>query len=163
MFMQLLQLLRNLPLDNLDSMEINKLNKTTEKKLRRLGQGLGSGRGKTAGRGTKGQKARGKVKRFFEGGALPLTKRLPFLRGRGRNAAVSVAKIGINVGLLNNLPAKSDVNVELLVKEKIVDAKAKRIGVKILGEGELKKVLSVNLPVTAGARKKIEAAGGTVL
>ena len=70
-------------------MNIADLPSTNEKKLRRLGQGHGSGRGKTSGRGTKGQKARGKVPTFFEGGALPMTKRMPFLRGRGRNKIIN--------------------------------------------------------------------------
>lgn len=144
-------------------MDLSNLNKTTERNKRRIGQGLGSGRGKTAGRGMKGQKARGKVKPFFEGGALPLTKRMPFLRGRGRNASLNKSVYVINVGNLDKLPAKSKVDVEFLIKRGILPTNAAKIGVKILGEGELKTSLAVNLPVTAQAKKKIEKAGGSVL
>ena len=66
-------------------MKLENLTKVTDRKKKRLGQGHGSGRGKTGGRGTKGQKARGKVSLTFEGGALPLIKRLPFHRGKGKN------------------------------------------------------------------------------
>ena len=70
-------------------MELNKLAKTTVKTKKRLGQGHGSGRVKTSGRGTKGQKARGKIPLRFEGGALPLIKRMPFHRGKGKNKGFS--------------------------------------------------------------------------
>ncbi|OGH12202.1 MAG: 50S ribosomal protein L15 [Candidatus Levybacteria bacterium RIFCSPHIGHO2_01_FULL_40_10] len=143
-------------------MQLSNLPKLTEKRLRRLGRGHGSGRGKTSGRGTKGQNARGKVGLFFEGGALPLTKRLPFLRGRGRNKIVEVPPFTINVSKLADLPAKSIVDIEMLVKKKLVDFKANKSGVKVIGKGDLKVALSVKLPTTAGAKKIIEAAGGTV-
>jgi large subunit ribosomal protein L15 len=143
-------------------MEINKLSKTTEKKLRRLGQGHGSGRGKTAGRGTKGQKARNKVKIFFEGGALPLTKRLPFLRGRGRNAVFKVAPAAVSITKLNGFKTGASVDLESLIKMGYVDPAYKKAGAKIIGNGELKVKLTVKLPVTAGAKKQIEAAGGQV-
>ena len=143
-------------------MQLSNLPKLTEKRLRRLGRGHGSGSGKTSGRGTKGQNARGKVGLFFEGGALPLTKRLPFLRGRGRNKIVEVPPFTINVSKLADLPAKSIVDIEMLVKKKLVDFKANKSGVKVIGKGDLKVALSVKLPTTAGAKKIIEAAGGTV-
>lgn len=143
-------------------MDLSKLSKTTDKKLRRLGQGHGSGRGKTGGRGTKGQKARNTVPTFFEGGALPLTKRLPFLRGRGRNKGIGVKPVAVTVEVLNNLPAKSVVDVELLVKNSVVDSKAKIAGVKVIGNGKVASALTVKLPVSAGAKKAIEAAGGKV-
>ena len=143
-------------------MDLSNLNKTTDTKLRRLGQGHGSGRGKTGGRGTKGQKARSKVPTFFEGGALPLTKRLPFLRGRGRNKVIGVKPVAITVEVLSKLPAKSVVDVELLVKNSVVTSKAKVTGVKVIGNGKVASALTVKLPVSAGAKKAIEAAGGTV-
>jgi len=134
----------------------------TTKKSKRLGQGHGSGRGKTSGRGTKGQKARGKIPAHFEGGALPLIKRLPFRRGKGKNKVFRRQPIIINVKALNLLPANSEVNVETLIKHKIVDESARTYGVKILGEGDLSVVLAVKLPVSKGAREKIEKLGGTV-
>ena len=130
---------------------------------RRGGQGHGSGRVKTAGRGTKGQKARNKVALTFEGGALPLIKRLPFHRGKGRNKVFKKKPVILNVHVLNMLPKDSDVTLETLTKHKIVDsADAKTYGVKILGDGELTVALNVLVPVSKGARTKIEKAGGTI-
>lgn len=144
-------------------MNLTVLPKITKTGKKRLGQGHGSGRVKTSGRGTKGQKARGKIKLRFEGGALSIVKRLPFQRGRGRNKVFKAKPVGLNVKVLNLLPEKSIVDLELLIKHTIVTAQdAKVYGVKILGEGNLEKALTVKLPVTGGARKKIEAAGGTV-
>jgi large subunit ribosomal protein L15 len=143
-------------------MELNKLPKTTKKRLRRLGQGHGSGRGKTAGRGTKGQKARGKVKPFFEGGALPLVKRLPFLRGRGRNVRSSKPVLEVNIAKLNSFRSGANVDIDSLIKSGILSKDAKKYGAKIIGNGELKNALTVKIPVTNGAKKKIEKAGGRV-
>lgn len=143
-------------------MELNALPKLTDKRLRRVGRGHGTGRGKTSGRGTKGQKARRKTSLFFEGGALPLIKRLPFLRGRGRNPGLKNAPIAINVEKLNSLPSKSKVNIDSLIKNNIAPKTAKRVGVKILGGGTITTALTVTVSVSSGARKKIEKAGGTI-
>lgn len=145
-------------------MDLNKLPKTTTKKKRRLGLGLGSGRGKTAGRGTKGQKARGKIPSRFEGGALPLIKRLPMLRGRARNKAFKKKPIVVNVKYLNFLAKGETVNLDSLIAHKIVsEVDARGYGVKILGEGEVAVALKVTLPCSKGAKRKIEKAGGTVV
>jgi large subunit ribosomal protein L15 len=144
-------------------MQLHELPKIKTKPQRRLGQGHGSGRGKTAGRGYKGQKVRNTVPLFFEGGALPLRKRLPFLRGKGRNKVYKPKELVVNVKFLNLLPAKSTVDVESLIKAGIVDAvQARTLGVKILGEGELSVPVIVKLPVSGGAKAKIEKAGGSV-
>jgi large subunit ribosomal protein L15 len=144
-------------------MQLHELPKIKTKSLRRLGQGHGSGRGKTSGRGYKGQKVRNTVPLFFEGGALPLRKRLPFLRGKDRNKVFKKQPLVINVKILNLLPAKSVVDVESLIKARIVDGgQAREFGVKILGEGDLSHELTVKLPVSAGAKAKIEQAGGSV-
>jgi large subunit ribosomal protein L15 len=141
---------------------MNNLPKITTKKLRRLGQGHGSGRGKTSGRGTKGQNARSSRALSFEGGALPLIKRLPFRRGKGRNYTLKPSPIVINIKVLNLLPAKSVVDIETLIKHNIVTSSdAKKYGVKILGDGELKHALTVKLPISKSARAKVEKAGGT--
>lgn len=140
-----------------------KLVKTTIKSSRRLGQGHGTGRGKTAGRGTKGQNARSRRALSFEGGALPLIKRLPFRRGKGRNVSLKPTPIVVNLKALNLLPAKSTVDIETLIKHNIVTgADAKKFGVKILGDGELKHELTIKLPISNSARAKVEAAGGSV-
>ncbi len=145
-------------------MNLNSLVKTTHKKKRRLGQGHGGGRVKTAGRGTKGQNARGRVSSSFEGGAVSLIKRLPFLRGKGRNKAFRKKPIGINVEDLNIMKKNETVDTKSLAVYHIVDEdRVKRFGVKILGKGNLLLSLTVKLPVSKSARKKIEKAGGMVV
>lgn len=145
-------------------MDLSKLSKTTEDRKRRLGQGHGSGRGKTAGRGTKGQKARGKIPLRFEGGALALIKRMPFRRGKGKNKLFKNKPIIVNVKALNLMKKDDKVNIETLASNNIVDAKdAKIYGVKILGDGNLTLSLMVELPVSKGAQRKIEKAGGKII
>lgn len=144
-------------------MQLNTLPKTTKTSLRRLGQGHGSGRGKTGGRGTKGQKARGKIPIHFEGGALTLIKRLPFRRGKGKNKVFKNKPIALNVKVLNLFPKDTVVDLNTLINKKIVDAaQGKMYGVKILGDGDLSVALTVKLPVSKGAMEKIKKAGGTV-
>lgn len=144
-------------------MEINKLPKITNKSKKRVGRGAGSGRGKTSGRGQKGQGARGTVKLLYEGGQLPLIKRLPLLRGKGKNKPRGKKATVVNVKYLNLLPAGSVVNFENLVKFKIIKLEEdEKFSIKILGEGELEKALIVELPCSKGAIKKILKAGGKV-
>lgn len=144
-------------------MQLNTLPKTTTTGRRRLGQGHGSGRVKTSGRGTKGQKSRNKVPLHFEGGAVPLTKRLPFLRGKGRNKSFKKHPIVINVAALQSLPKGTKVDIEILITHKIVDKDdAREFGVKLLGDGEVTTALTVQLPTSKSAQQKIEKAGGTV-
>jgi len=144
-------------------MEIHNLPKVKARSKRRLGRGHGSGRGKTAGRGTKGQKSRENIRPFFEGGIVSIIKRLPMRRGRGRNVSLKRKPMPLNVKVLNLLPKGSTVDIEFLIKHKIVDEEARAFGVKILGEGELSIPLQVKLPTSKGARKKIEKAGGKII
>lgn len=144
-------------------MKLHALPKTVDTSNKIVGRGHGSGRGKTAGRGTKGQKARRNIPLYFEGGALKLIKRLPMLRGNGRNKVFMSKPIEINVGLLEVLGKNATVDFKTLISHKLVTEKeAKLQGVKILGNGELTRPLTVKLPVTKGARLKIEKAGGTI-
>lgn len=143
-------------------MELHQLPKITENRLKRVGRGHGSGRGKTSGRGTKGQKARRSIPLHFEGGALPLTKRLPFLKGKGRNKAISKKFVTIKLESLNVFPPKSVVDIQALLKNNIIDSGEAKKGVKILGTGNIEHAITVNLPVTSSAKEKIEKAGGTV-
>ncbi|HWY80009.1 MAG TPA: 50S ribosomal protein L15 [Candidatus Sulfotelmatobacter sp.] len=144
-------------------MNLTQVEKLKARSNKRVGQGHGSGRGKTAGRGTKGQKARNKVAIYFEGGALPLTKRLPFLRGKGRNRSLQEKPYVINVHALNVFPKGTIVTTESLVKQGMIALDAiKHSGIKILGNGELDVALTVTLPVSKGAAEKIKNAGGTV-
>ena len=125
----------------------------------RRGRGHGSGNGKTAGKGHKGQKARsGSPRPGFEGGQMPLFRRLP---KRGFTDINSKIIIGINVSDLEKKYENGDVvTVESLREKGIV--KNPRDGVKILGNGELSKKLTVKVNAySASAKEKIEAAGGT--
>ena len=141
---------------------VAKLPKTVLKSKKRVGRGAGSGRGKTAGRGTKGQKAREKVKAGFEGGQTPLTKRLPLKRGSG-NYKSGKKPVIVNLKYLNLLPKDSQVTVETLIAAKIVNEKQLgKVGVKILGDGQIKIPLQVLLPISKKAAAKIAAAGGKV-
>ena len=144
-------------------MQLNNLRTIVKRKKRRLGQGHGSGRVKTSGRGTKGQNARSNRSLSFEGGALPLIKRLPFRRGKGKNNVFKKQPIVINVKVLNLLKAGSVVDLKSLISHHIVEEKeAKEYGVKILGDGEIKNALTVKLPISKGASDKITKAGGKI-
>ena len=124
----------------------------------RRGRGHGSGNGKTAGKGHKGQKARsGAPRPGFEGGQMPLYRRLPKRGFTNRNTKTIV---GINVGALERFDNEAVVTVETLIECGIV--KNPRDGVKILGNGELTKKLNVKANAfSEGAKEKIEALGGT--
>ena len=122
------------------------------------GRGMGSGNGKTAGRGHKGQWARsgGGVRPGFEGGQMPLTRRLP-KRGFHNIFAKNYAEV--NVDQLNALENGTEVTFETLVAQGLVSKKYD--GVRILGKGALEKKLTVKAAgITASAKEKIEAAGG---
>ena len=123
----------------------------------RRGRGHGSGNGKTAGKGHKGQKARsGAPRPGFEGGQMPLYRRIPKRGFTNRN---SKTIIGINVSALEVFDNDAVVSVETLIEQGIV--KNPRDGVKILGNGELTKKLTVQANAfSAGAVAKIEALGG---
>ena len=123
----------------------------------RRGRGHASGNGKTAGKGHKGQKARsGAPRPGFEGGQMPLYRRLPKRGFTNRNSKTIV---GINVSALERFENDTVVTVETLIEAGIV--KNPRDGVKILGNGELTKKLTVKASAfSASAKEKIEAAGG---
>jgi len=129
-------------------------------KIKRIGRGLGSGHGRTACKGSKGQKARAgyKVRPGFEGGQNPLTKRLPELRGFTNIFRIEYSTI--NVSHLNRFEAESVVTPQRLVAEGLL--KSLKQPVKILGDGEIKKPLTIRVNrFTQQARRKIESAGGT--
>lgn len=124
----------------------------------RRGRGHGSGNGKTAGKGHKGQKARsGAPRPGFEGGQMPLFRRIPKRGFKNRNTLDIVA---INVSVLDRFDDGSTVDAEALKKAGIV--KNARDGIKILGNGDLTKKLNVKVNAfSASAKEKIENAGGT--
>ncbi len=123
----------------------------------RRGRGHGSGNGKTAGKGHKGQKARsGAPRPGFEGGQMPLYRRLPKRGFKNRNSKEIVA---VNISVLENFDNDAVVSVDTLIERGIV--KNPRDGVKILGNGELTKKLTVRANAfSASAKEKIEALGG---
>ena len=125
----------------------------------RRGRGHGSGNGKTAGKGHKGQKARSGAPRIgFEGGQMPLYRRLPKRGFKNRNSKDIVS---INISALDKFEDGATVDVAALMEAGIV--KNPRDGVKILGNGEITKKLNVKVDaVSASAKEKIEAVGGTV-
>ena len=129
------------------------------RRSRRVGRGVGSGRGKTCGRGNKGQYARSghKHKPGFEGGQMRLIRRLP---KRGFSNINERKYIPVNVGDLSCFADGTEVTVALLREKGL--AKGSRDGIKVLGTGEVQKRLIVRSHAfSAGARQKIEAAGGT--
>ena len=125
----------------------------------RRGRGHGSGNGKTAGKGHKGQKARSGAPRIgFEGGQMPLYRRLPKRGFTNRNSKEIVA---INISDLERFRSGSTVTIEKMVESGLI--KNTRDGVKILGNGEFTKKLNVQANAfSASAKEKIEALGGTV-
>lgn len=126
---------------------------------KRLGRGTATGQGKTAGRGQKGQKSRsgGGVRVGFEGGQMPLARRLP---KRGFTNIFKKQYTEVNVELLNRFENGTEVTAELLKSTGAV-SKIEKDGIKILGQGNLEKAVTVKAAkFTASAQEKIEKAGG---
>jgi large subunit ribosomal protein L15 len=131
----------------------------SKKQRKRVGRGEGSGRGKTAGRGTKGTRARGKVPLFFEGGQMPLVRRVPKLKGfkpprRTEYGVVNIADLAVLDG--------SDFGPEDIRKAGLVRKRDDLI--KVLGRGEVDRAITVRAHAfSSTARTKIEGAGGTIV
>ena len=144
-------------------MELNTLTNTpgARSRRKRLGRGCGSGLGKTSGKGQKGQQSRKghKHKLVFEGGQMPLVRRLP---KRGfNNAAFNAKALAINVSVLEKkFEAGAEITVETLAAAGLTDNKKPLV--KILGTGDLTTKFSVKVPCSASAKAKIEKAGGSV-
>lgn len=142
-------------------MRLHELLRVKTKGKKRVGRGIGSGLGKTAGRGTKGQKARGKIPVGFSGAGLPTFKKLPLRRGLGNPASVAKPKI-IPLSKLNVFKKNSLVDLENLLNLKLISRKDIKNGVKILADEGLTVSLVVKLPVSKSAKTKIESLGGKV-
>jgi len=136
----------------------------TKKAAKRVGRGIGSGHGKTSGRGHKGQRARNKVRPGFEGGQTPIQRRFRKLKGISQSAM----NIGIfhkeyaiiNVGQLDVFDANTVVTPDLLLKTRVI--RELRDGLRVLGSGELTKPLTVHANhFSSSAAAKINAAGGS--
>ncbi|WP_034449697.1 50S ribosomal protein L15 [Butyrivibrio sp. AE2032] len=143
-------------------MKLNEMTSAGNVKAYRKGRGPGSGNGKTAGRGHKGQNARsgGGVRPGFEGGQMPLYRRLP---KRGfNNKRFAPAYITINVKDLEVFDNGTTVDAKAIAEKGIISVPKNNDGIKILGNGELTKKLNVTAAkFTAAAKEKIEKAGGT--
>ena len=136
-------------------------NEGKKKKRTRVGRGISAGKGKTAGRGMKGQKARagGGTKLHMQGGNLPFWRKLPFKRGF--TPPNQVVYNEVNLDQLEKFAADSDVNPESLEEARLLRKATNPV--VIMGRGELDRALKVRVHrVTAGAKSKIEAAGGSV-
>ena len=135
------------------------LKRITNKGSKRIGRGPGSGKGKTTGRGTKGQNARGKISishAHYEGGQRPLFKRLPYRRGKG-NRKVAVKPFVVNVEKLEYLPRSTVISVENLVKLGIVKARDANVKIKILGNEITASKFQISLPVSKKLAHSINA------
>lgn len=125
----------------------------------RVGRGIGSGKGKTAGRGQKGQRARNSNRLSFEGGQMPMQRRIP---KRGFRNPFDKLVAAVNVGDLDGFAAGAEVNLESLRAARLVRGACDVL--KVLGDGELDKALTVVAHAFSGsARAKIEAAGGKIV
>ena len=130
-------------------------------KEKRLGRGIGSGLGKTSGKGHKGQWARsgGGVRPGFEGGQMPLARRIP---KRGFHNKFGTDYVIVNVSVLNELPAGTVVDYDFVLNNGLAKEVKNNGGLKVLGNGELKTALTVKAAkFSAAAKSAIEAAGGT--
>jgi len=153
-----------------DELNLSNLQPAAKRRDRkRIGRGLGSGKGRYSGRGIKGQKSRSgsaKMRPGFEGGQMPIYMRLGKQRGPTSQDAMPIgpfrtSTVGVNVRDLERFDAGTEITPEKLVEARII--KNTRTDVKILGEGELTKKLSVAAHgFSATAREKIEKAGGSV-
>ena len=146
-------------------MELNKLTPNSGKSKKRIGRGIGSGKGKTSGRGHKGQKSRSGVAiKSFEGGQMPLYRRLP---KRGFN---SFGKVNIAIMNLEKIQSfidqktinsKDIINTELLKKLKLINKNSQKL--KILGSGEIKDKINIEADlISKSAVEKLEKAGGKI-
>lgn len=142
------------------------MNKIVAKGKKRVGRGYGSGKGgHTTGRGAKGQKVRGKIGIIFEGYKMKKSfiKRLPFRRGKDKFGANPKPLI-VNLKHLVAFDEGVTIDIENIIKAGLVDAKdAKIFGVKILGDGEVTKKLTIALPISKSAAEKVIKKGGKIL
>ncbi len=135
-------------------------NRGAKRPRRRVGRGIGSGSGKTCGRGTKGQGARSGAKKrpWFEGGQIPLARRLP---KRGFNNIFRDERQVVNVQALSGFAAGTDVDASALAEAGLVSNGSRPV--KVLAEGEISVALKLRVnAISEGARKKVEAAGGSI-
>ena len=145
-------------------MKLNTLVKTNTSKIR-VGRGIGSGKGKTSGRGVKGQKSRSGVAiKSFEGGQMPLYRRLP-KRGFNSRRKDNIAIVNLDdIGMFiknKRIKNQDEITVKYLIEKKIIKKKYDKL--KVLGTGDLKEKLKIKTNyISKSAKEKIEKAGGSV-
>jgi large subunit ribosomal protein L15 len=146
-------------------MFLAKLKKVNARSGKILGRGYGSGKGgHTVGRGQKGQKTRGSIPVWFEGGQLPLIRRTPFVRGKRRFQSLKGDAAIITLNALNKFKANETVDEKAVIETLKLSPKwLAKSGIKVVATGKLEKALKVNLPVSAAAARAIEAAGGSIV
>ncbi len=145
-------------------MFLSNLPKVIETPKKRLGRGAGSGKGMhTVGRGQKGQKTRGVIPLWFEGGQLPLVRRTPFIKGKHRFQVIKLQPITVNFDRLEKFEENSIIDALFLATVLKVSEKEAKRGFKVIATGKLSKALQVAVPASAGAIKAIEKAGGKYL
>ena len=147
-------------------MELNKLNSKAKKPKKRLGRGIGSSKGKTCGRGHKGQKSRSGVAiKSFEGGQMPLYRRLPkrgfnTIGGKKRIAIINLSRIQEIITKQKNI-LNNKINLTNLQKSKLINKKHRKL--KLLGAGDLKQKFDIEVnSISKSAKEKIEKLGGKV-
>lgn len=146
-------------------MKLHELPSIVANKNKRLGRGRGSGvGGHTVGRGQKGQKTRGKIPAWFEGGQLPLIRRTPFIKGKSRFQSLTARPVLISLTQLNSFSTDAVIDSELAVKTLKLNPKTvASSGLKVVANGKLEKSVKVKLPVSAAAKSAIESQKGEVI
>jgi len=147
-------------------MKLNTLNSNRSKSKKRLGRGIGSSKGKTSGRGHKGQKSRSGVAiKSFEGGQMPLYRRLPkrgfkTIRNKKLIGIINLSKISEIINKDKNI-LNNKINLSNLKKSKLINSKYKKL--KLLGSGEIKEKLDLEVNfISKSAKQKIEKIGGKI-
>ncbi len=144
------------------SVTLSSLQPSTTKQKKRLGRGYGSGAGAKSGRGTtRHQTAREKVPLHFEGGQNRMVKKYPLIRGKGKNKSKRET-ITLRISDLSVYDKDAVVSRETLLENGLISPKQRNLPVKIIKSGTLAHSLTVEIPVTSGAKEVIEAAGGQV-
>jgi large subunit ribosomal protein L15 len=142
---------------------LSNLPKIISQKKKRLGRGLGSGKGSKSGRGTtRHQKARESIPLHFEGGQGRIVKKFPLLRGKGKNNSINEKSFVIDLKKLNSFSDNMIVDRATLIKEKIITNGKEKLPIKILANGQLKKKLIIKLPVSKKVKEAVEKLGGQV-
>ena len=147
-------------------MKLNMLSNKSSRNKKRLGRGIGSSKGKTSGRGHKGQKSRSGVAiKSFEGGQMPLYRRLPkrgfkSIKNKKNTAVINLSRIQEIIGKQKTI-LDNKINISKLQKSKLINKKYRKL--KLLGSGELKQKLDIEVnAISKSAKEKVEKLGGTI-